>query len=48
MLWICLCQVQAAEAQTETEDGEISVVQEELLGQIRFIGNPKAGRWNSG
>ena len=36
MLWICLCQVQAAGAQTETEDGEISVVQEELLGQIEL------------
>ena len=36
MLWICLCQVQAVGAQTETEDGEISVVQEELLGQIEL------------
>ena len=36
LLWSCLFQVQAAGAQTETEDAEISVVQEELLGQIEL------------
>ena len=36
LLWPCLFQVQAAGAQTETEDAEISVVQEELLGQIEL------------
>ena len=36
LFWPCLFQVQAAGAQTETEDAEISVVQEELLGQIEL------------
>ena len=48
LLWICLCQVQAAGAQTDTEDAEISVVQEELFGTDRIRGNPETGRWNSG